>query len=119
MGYRGVGFADPSLYIQFLQAGGHAPSLEDQIRDYNKFDILVTMVGAHLANLVFTNRTSVAILEVGLHNRDPFHKKKQTLKRQVFSTTTTNMQAILPTKTVMTRKKWTHDVTSIRTTVRR
>lgn len=52
----------------------HAPPLEDQIRVYNSFDVLVTMVGAHLTNLVFTNRTNVGILEIGLDTRDPFHK---------------------------------------------
>ena len=49
--------------------------LEDQIEKYNSFDILVTMAGSHLTNIVFTNRTKVAVVEVGVAIRDWFWKE--------------------------------------------
>lgn len=44
----------------------------EQVQLYNSFDILVTTTGSHLTNLIFTNRSNVAILEVGLAIRDWF-----------------------------------------------
>ena len=44
----------------------------EQIEMYNSFDILVTTTGSHLTNLVFTNRSNVVVLEMGLAIRDWF-----------------------------------------------
>lgn len=43
-----------------------------QVQLYNSFDILVTTTGSHLTNLIFTNRSRVVVLEVGLAIRDWF-----------------------------------------------
>ena len=53
----------------------HSTPLHDQIAAYNNFDILITMYGSHLTNLVFTNRTEVAVLEVGLAIRNWFWRE--------------------------------------------
>ena len=55
-----------SFHIDF------STSLTDQIAKYNEFDVLITMPGSHLINLVLTNRTNVGVLEVGLAIRDTF-----------------------------------------------
>jgi len=44
----------------------------EQVAMYNSFDILVTTTGSHLTNLIFTNRSNVVIVEVGLAVRDWF-----------------------------------------------
>ena len=49
--------------------------LANQITTYNNFDILVTQAGSHLTNLLFTNRTRVGILELGLSIRDFFWRE--------------------------------------------
>lgn len=44
----------------------------EQVERFNSFDILVTSTGSHITNLLFTNRSNVAVLEVGLAIRDWF-----------------------------------------------
>lgn len=48
------------------------PSADLQIAYYNTFDILVATTGSHFTNLILTNRSNVAVLEVGLAIRDWF-----------------------------------------------
>lgn len=43
-----------------------------QMEPINNFDIMITVTGSHLTNLLFTNRSNVAILEVGVGIRDWF-----------------------------------------------
>jgi len=50
-------------------------SFPTQVAVINNFDILVTVTGSHLTNLLFTNRSNVAILEVGLGIRDWFWRE--------------------------------------------
>lgn len=57
------------LYDAFLT------KFAEQVQLYNSFDILITTTGSHLTNLVFTNRTNVLILEVGLAIRDWFWRE--------------------------------------------
>jgi len=52
-----------------------APPMDEQLQMYNSFDILISTYGSHLVNLVFTNRTRVAVIEVGLAIRDLFWRE--------------------------------------------
>ena len=56
---------------------GHiwAPEVAEQVALYNSFDVLITMAGSHLTNLLYTNRSDVGVLEVGLAVRDKFWRK--------------------------------------------
>ena len=60
----------------------------EQISYYNSFDILITMAGSHLTNLLFTNRSNVAVIEVGLAVRDWFWQEnafRYGIKTYLFS----------------------------------
>lgn len=52
-----------------------APPMDEQLEMYNSFNIMISTYGSHLVNLVFTNRTRVAIIEVGLAVRDLFWRE--------------------------------------------
>ena len=52
-----------------------APSMDEQLEMYNAFDILISPPGSHLVNLIFTNRTRVAVIEIGLAIRDAFWRE--------------------------------------------
>lgn len=52
-----------------------APPMDEQLEMYNSFDILISTYGSHLVNLMFTNRTRVAVIEVGLAIRDLFWRE--------------------------------------------
>lgn len=52
-----------------------APAMEEQILLYNSYDILVSPPGSHLVNMIFTNRTRVAVIEIGLAVRDTFWRE--------------------------------------------
>lgn len=56
-----------SIKIEF-----DSPPMSEQIAFFNSFDILVATAGSHFTNLILTNRSNVAVLEVGLAIRDWF-----------------------------------------------
>lgn len=61
-----------------------------QMKVINSFDILVTTTGSHLVNLLFVNRSNVAILEVGIGIRDWFWRDNALnygIKHYMFSHT--------------------------------
>ena len=60
---------------KFSKMQFHSLPLEEQMEAYNSFDVLITMTGSHLTNLMFTNRSSAAIIETGLALRDTFWKE--------------------------------------------
>lgn len=50
---------------------GSKTSMIDQYIYYNSFDILVSPVGSQLSNLLLTERKNVAVIEIGVANREP------------------------------------------------
>jgi len=72
-------------------------TMDRQFLEFNSFDILISPVGSHLANMVLINHTRVGIIELGLAIRDDFWRINALQRLNLTSYTYSHGHTVDPT----------------------